>query len=81
MEHEALVIILSAGGSPLTGDTLDALPDVRATWVRVEREGSAACLAARVRHPDAPDRFRDRIRQWAGARGWTVTVARHAPDR
>jgi len=81
MEYEALVIILSAGGSPLAGDTLDTLPDVRATWVRVEREGSAACLAARVRHPDAPDRFRDRIRQWGAARGWSVTVARRAPDR
>jgi len=81
MEHEALVIILSAGGSPLTGDTLDALPDVCATWVRVEREGDAACLAARVRHGDAPDQFRDRIRRWGAARGWTVTVARRAPDR
>lgn len=81
MEHEALVIILSAGGSPLAGDTLDALPDVRATWVRVEREGDAACLAARVRHADDPDRFRDRIRRWGSARGWTVTVARRAPDR
>jgi len=30
------------------------MPDARATWVRVEREGSAAGLAARVRHPDAP---------------------------
>src|SRR5437667_413395 len=44
-------------------------------WVRVEREGSAACLAARVRHGDPPDAFRDRVRRWGAARGWAVTVA------
>jgi len=44
-------------------------------WVRVEREGDAACLAARVLHGDSPDEFRDRVRRWAGARGWAVTVA------
>jgi len=61
-----LVIVLSTGGSPLDGSALGALADVRVAWVRVEREGEAACLAARVLHRDSPDEFRDRVRRWAG---------------
>jgi hypothetical protein len=75
MDHESLVIVLSTGGSPLDGTALDALADAVVRWVRVEREGEAACLAARVAHADPPDRFRDRVRGWAAARGWAVTVA------
>jgi hypothetical protein len=78
VDHASLVIILSTGGSPLDGATLDALGGVEVTWVRVECEGEAACLAARVRHVDRPEDFRLRIRAWAAARGWAVTVA---PDR
>jgi len=73
--HESLVIVLSAGGSPLDGESLGALADASVVWVRVEREGSAACVAARVRHGDPPDAFRDRVRRWGAARGWAVTVA------
>ena len=75
VDHESLVIILSTGGSPLDCSVLGALADVRAVWVRVEREGEAACLAARVLHADPPDQFRDRVRRWGAARGWAVTVA------
>jgi hypothetical protein len=75
VDHESLVIVLSTGGSPLDGSALNGLADVRVAWVRVEREGDAACLAARVLHGDSPDLFRDRVRRWAGARGWAVTVA------
>jgi len=74
-ESEALVIILAAGGSPLTADALDDLPEVSPAWVRVEREGAVACLAARVRHRGSTDDLRVRIRGWGGARGWAVTVA------
>jgi len=70
-----LVIVLSAGGSPLDGESLGALADASVVWVRVEREGDAACLAGRVCHDDPPDRFRERVRAWAAARGWAVTVA------
>jgi len=75
VDHESLVIVLSTGGSTLDGSSLGALAGVRVVWVRVEREGDAACLAARVLHSDSPDEFRDRMRRWAGARGWAVTVA------
>jgi len=75
VDHESLVIVLSAGGSPLDGGSLDELADARVVWVRVEREGSAACVAARLRHGDLPDQFRDRVRRWGRARGWAVTVA------
>src|SRR5437773_830245 len=51
------------------------LPETTVTWCRVEREGRVACLAARVRHPDPVSEFRVRVRQWAGPRGWGVTVA------
>jgi len=90
MEHESLVIILSSGGSPLEAGALDALGGVRVSWARVEREGGAACLAARVRfggreggggegRGEAPAEFRERIRRWGAARGWTVTVASCRP--
>jgi hypothetical protein len=70
-----LVIVLSSGGSPLDAAALDALGLTAVRWVRVEREGEAACLAARVCHDDPPDRFRERVRGWGAARGWAVTVA------
>src|SRR5207245_3933776 len=70
-----LVIVLSCGGSPLDAAALDALAVTAVRWVRVEREGDAACLAGRVCHDDPPDRFRERVRAWAAARGWAVTVA------
>ena len=75
MEHESLVILLSAGGAQLAADALDALEASSVRWARLEREGDAACLAARVRHADAPDDFRARVRRWSAARGWSVTVA------
>src|SRR3989454_6346299 len=81
VDHESLVIVLSTGGSPLDGAALSELAEVRVAWVRVEREGDAACLAARVLHGDSPDQFRDRVRRWAGARGWAVTVASGGRDR
>lgn len=75
VDHESLLIILSLGGSPLERTALGALTDVMVTWVRVEREGETACLAARVLHGDPPDAFRDRMRRWGAARGWAITVA------
>jgi len=77
VERESVVVILSTGGSgfPLERDALDALDGIVVTWVRVEREGEARCLAARVRHVDPADQFRVRIREWGVARGWAVTVA------
>src|SRR5690348_3541346 len=75
VDHEALVIVLSCGGSPLDAAALDALAVTTVRWVRVEREGEATCLAARVCHDDPPERFRERVRAWGAARGWAVTVA------
>lgn len=75
MDHEALVVVLSAGGSPLALDSLESLGGVSVGWVRLEREGDAGCLAARIRHNDSPDELRGRIRRWGAARGWAVTVA------
>jgi hypothetical protein len=75
MDHESLLVVLSAGGSPITDDCLLSLPGASVTWLRVEREGDAACLAARVCHDEAPADFRGRVRRWGAARGWAVTVA------
>lgn len=75
MVHESLVIILSAGGSPVDDGALSAVAGVEVTWQRLEREGSAACLAARVRHREQPLELRARLRRWGSARGWGVTVA------
>ena len=70
-----MLIVLSLGGSPLERTALGALTDVMVTWVRVERAGETACLAARVLHSDPPDAFRDRMRRWGASRGWAITVA------
>jgi hypothetical protein len=75
VEHESWVIVLSTGGTPPDGAALAALADAAVAWVRVAREGAAACLTARVRHPDPPERFRERLRVWGAARGWAVAVA------
>jgi len=79
MLYESVVVILATGGAPLERDALDALPETSVTWMRIEREGRVACLAARVRHDDAVSEFRVRVRQWAGPRGWGVTVAPCGP--
>ena len=79
MVHESLVIILCAGGSPLDADALGDVTGAEVTWRRLEAEGSAACLAARVRHRDRPEEFRARLRRWGAARGWGVTVAPAGP--
>ena len=76
MDHESLVIVLSSGGSPLDGTSLAELPGAAVRWQRVEREGRAACVAARVRHGDPPEEFGARMREWGRVRGWAVTVAR-----
>ncbi|HEY6809240.1 MAG TPA: hypothetical protein VI160_10690 [Gemmatimonadales bacterium] len=75
MDHESLVIVLSAGGAILGPEELASLPGASVTWARFEREGSAACLAARVRHDDPLPDFRSRLRGWGASRGWSVTVA------
>ena len=80
-ESESLVIILAAGGSPLGDDALRDFTDVSPVWVRVEREGSVACLAARVRHAGSTGDLGVRIRGWGGTRGWMVTVAPCGPLR
>jgi hypothetical protein len=80
VEYESLLVVLAARGSPLGADALTDLADARPTWMRLEREGESTCLAARVRHGDLPDQFRARVRGWAAARGWAVTVAPCAPS-
>jgi len=75
VSHESLLIILSAGGSPLDADCFTDLAGVVVTWSQLERESSAACIAARVLHQDPLPEFRDRVRCWGRARGWAVTVA------
>src|SRR5207245_1468334 len=66
---------LDTGITDGSAPNIDDVADARVVWVRVEREGSAACVAARLRHGDLPDQFRDRVRRWGRARGWAVTVA------
>ena len=75
MEYESVVIVLATDGAGLDRDALAALSRTAIAWVRVEREGRVACLAARVRHADPVSEFRVRVREWAAARGWAVTVA------
>jgi len=79
MQHESLVVVLATSGAVLEGDALDTLPGTSVTWIRIEREGRVACLAARVRHPDPTTEFRLRVRQWSAARGWGATVAPCGP--
>jgi len=79
MSYESVVVVLATRGAPLEGDALDTLPETTVTWCRIEREGRVVCLAARVRHHDPVTEFRVRVRQWAGPRGWGVTVAPCSP--
>jgi len=77
--HESVVVVLATRGAILEPDALETLPKTAVTWVRIEREGRIACLAARVRHSDPVTEFRVRVRQWGAARGWGVTVAPCGP--
>ncbi|MGE5144837.1 MAG: hypothetical protein ACM3OA_15495 [Acidobacteriota bacterium] len=80
MPHESLLVLLARHGASIEPEALDTLEDARPTWVRVEREGDSACLAARVTHTASPEVFRDRVRRWAAQREWAVTVAPCAPS-
>lgn len=77
--HESLLLVLTLRGATPEPDALRQLTDAVPVWVRVEREGGSACLVARMRHDDPPERFRVRARGWGAARGWAVTVAPCAP--
>jgi hypothetical protein len=78
--YESLLVLLAGRGDSLDSDVLTTLKDARPAWVRIEREGVSACLAARVCHAEAPEVFRDRVRRWAADRNWAVTVAPCAPS-
>jgi len=78
--YESLVVLLAARGEVLGPDALASLTGVSPTWMRIEREGTSTCLAARVRHAEPPREFRDRVRRWAASRRWAVTVAPCAPS-
>jgi hypothetical protein len=78
--YESLLVLLAGPGDSLDADALTSLEDVRPSWVRVEREGTSSCLAARVCHAEPPGAFRDRVRRWAADRSWAVTVAPCAPS-
>lgn len=80
MSHESLLVLLARRGESIEPDVLTSLLDTRPTWVRIEREGDSACLAARVCHAAPPEVFRDQVRRWAAARQWAVTVAPCAPS-
>jgi hypothetical protein len=80
VEFESLLVLLAVRGAPLDDRALDTLVGIHPRWVRIEREGASVCLAARVAHRDRPEEFRTRVRGWAGARGWAVTVAPCAPS-
>ena len=79
MPYASIIVVLATRGASLERESLDALPDTTVTWLRIEREGRVACLAARVRHNDPVTEFRIRVRQWGAARGWGVTVAPCGP--
>src|SRR5439155_664033 len=70
---------LDTGITYVNAPTIGAEADGAVVWVRLECEGNAACLAARVRHADPPDAFRHRVRRLGAARGWAVTVASGRP--
>jgi hypothetical protein len=75
VDHESVVIVLSVDGSSPDEGSLAELPDLHVQWQRIEREGRAVCIAARLRHADPPEQFGSRLREWARVRGWAVTVA------
>src|SRR3989442_462788 len=80
VDHESLVIILSAAGSPLDGGSLAALSDPSVVWVRVGCEGPDAWLAALVRHGDPPDAVRHRVRRRGAVRGGDFFFATKAVE-
>jgi hypothetical protein len=75
VDHESVVIILSTNAASPDDQSLARLAGVRVQWQRIDYEGRLMCVAARLRHVDPPDRFGARVREWARARGWAVTVA------
>lgn len=72
MNGALLVILSTAGESPTAAHVL-TLGIV--TWCKTEREGIAACLAARVRTPDSHAELQRKAKALAARHGWAITVA------
>ncbi len=73
--HQSVAVILSAGGAVLDREALADLPlgrVVRAEFAVGER---AACAALTVAHRCSVTDLTVAVREWARARGWSVTIA------
>jgi hypothetical protein len=75
MRRSVAIVLDSKGTGELELGALAALADVQIVRAEVVRGQWATCVALTVDHPDPPDQLRRRLGDWAGPRGWSVTIA------
>ncbi len=66
---------MSAGGAHLDIGTVRDIPVGTIVRAQIAVGDSAACVAATVVHECETIELARALRPWAGARGWSVTVA------
>jgi hypothetical protein len=77
----AVAIVRSAGGAAMSVEQLQSVPDAVVLKAEVTRLRRSACAAIVVRYEGPRGPWLGRMREWAAARDWMVTVApRVRPD-
>ena len=75
----AVVVLVALEGRaemPAAVELVQSMPGVALVeWARLEREGRAVAIAARVRARVSVEELRANARTWSKGRGWGVTVA------
>lgn len=71
----SVAVILSRGGAVLDARALGELPLARIVRAEFAAGERAACAALTLEHACSMGRLTDALRPWAGARGWSITIA------
>lgn len=75
LPHRSIAVLLSAGGATLDRSALTDVPLARVLGAEFAWGERAACATATLEHDCDLVTLLHSLRAWAGARGWSVTVA------
>jgi hypothetical protein len=71
----SIVILVSAGGSLLDRLAVRNVPGSRIVEADFAAAETVCCAALRLSHECTREELQAGLREWAGARGWSVAVA------
>ena len=75
MAQRSIAVILSAGGAILDLQALGDIPRAKVVKAQFALGERAGCAAATLEHDCHTGELLPDLKRWAGARGWSVTIA------